>query len=172
MSTVAHEQLPADPVEYIVADDDEDEKDWVDYHPDAEPEPEFVYRQPLDVQETISRDWDDFRQAMLAHGWDRESLLEGVEKVYSTGEAAKFFGRSNQWLYWGLREGIFTYKDGTPILPERAENGRRRFTLPLIREIAKSCYRRGQIQETELEEVMAKVLLAQYGPQAFSDTAH
>jgi hypothetical protein len=178
MSTVAHEQpRPDQEYEYIVADGDGDEdEDWgvVDYQsddPESEPKPEIIYHPPPEVQEAVKHSWDDFRRAMLSKEWDEDSLLEGEEKVYSTSQAAKFFGRSNQWVYWGLREGIFTYKNGDPILPERAgTNGRRRFTLPLIREIALSCYRRGQIQEPELHDILAKVLLAEFGKKAFSDT--
>jgi len=164
---VAHEQPEA--TDYIVADGDDNE-DWVvEYEP--QPAPEVVYHQPAEVQEALKHDWDDFRRAMLDKEFDPDALLDDVEKSYSTSQAAKFFGRSNQWLYWGLREEIFTYKDGTPILPERAgKNGRRRFTLPLIREIAKSCYRRGQLSEDELHDVMAKILLAEFGEKAFSDT--
>lgn len=102
--------------------------------------------------------------------------MGGVEKVYSTKGAAEFFGRSNQWLYWGLRPDpetglqVFTYKNGQPILPERVgKMGKRRFTLPIIREIALSCYRRGQIKEEELEDVMARILLAEFGAAAFAD---
>jgi hypothetical protein len=75
-------------------------------------------------------------------------LLDGVEKVYSTSEAARFFSMSNQWLYWGMRNNIFTYLDGTPIQPERiGKGGRRRFTLPIIREMALSCHRRGNLKQ-------------------------
>ena len=149
---------------------DGDDEDWV---VDYQPEPEIVYQPPPETRAAVKKSWDVFRRSMLAHEWDEEALLEGVEKIYSTSQAAKFFGRSNQWLYWGLREGIFTYKNGEPILPERAgKNGRRRFTLPLIREIALSCYRRGQIREEELHDIMAKILLAEFGPKAFSDTGN
>lgn len=118
----------------------------------------------------VQQNWDAFRRKVVEEHFDTESLLDGVEKVYSTSKAAAFFGRSNQWLYWGLRNGIFTYKDGSPILPERiGKGGRRRFTLPLIREIALSCYRRGNLSEEELQEIMAKILLAEFGPKAFAE---
>lgn len=126
-----------------------------------------------DVRAEIQRKWDEFRVRAIEQHFDRESLLDGVEKVYSTSKAAAFFGRSNQWMYWGLRNGIFTYKDGSPILPERiGKGGRRRFTLPIIREIALSCYRRGNLSEEELQAIMAQILLAEFGPRAFSDTAN
>ena len=80
-------------------------------------------------------------------------LLDGVDKVYSTSEAARFFDMSNQWLYWGMRNNVFTYLDGTPIQPERiGKGGRRRFTLPIIREIALSCHRRGNLKQEGLWE--------------------
>lgn len=130
---------------------------------------EVVVQTPSEVRADVQRKWDEFRVRAIEQHFDRESLLDGVEKVYSTSKAAAFFGRSNQWMYWGLRNGIFTYKDGTPILPERiGAGGRRRFTLPIIREIALSCYRRGNISEEELQDIMAKILLAEFGEKAFA----
>lgn len=93
-----------------------------------------------------------------------QELLAGVEKVYSTSEAAKFFGKSNQWLYWGMRNNIFTNPDGSEIEPERiGKGGRRRFTLPVIRDIALSCYRRGNLKEPELKDIMVKIARAEQG---------
>ena len=97
-----------------------------------------------------------------------QHLLEGVEKMYSTSEAAQFFNKSNQWLYWGMRKGIFTDIEGNPITPIRVgSTGRRRFTLPVIREMALSCYRRGNLPESGLREVFKKILIAEYGEDAF-----
>jgi hypothetical protein len=93
-----------------------------------------------------------------------QELLAGVEKVYSTSEAAQFFGKSNQWLYWGMRNNIFTQPDGSKIEPERiGKGGRRRFTLPVIRDIALSCYRRGNLKEPELKDIMVKIARAEQG---------
>lgn len=98
---------------------------------------------------------------------DEELMAEaGVEPVFSTSEAAEFFDRSNQWLYWGLREEIFTHDDGTPILPDRLgepDTGRRRFTVPLIREIAKSTYRRGNLTPDELKTIMRRCRYTELG---------
>lgn len=135
--------------------------DWVDA--------EIVDEMPPAVAVQVQQNWDDFRRKVIAQHFDTESLLDGVEKVYSTASAAKFFGRSNQWVYWCLRNDIFQYKDGTPIRPERiGKGGRRRFTLPVIREMALSTYRRGNFTEQELREVMAKILLAEFGAGSFS----
>lgn len=38
---------------------------------------------------------------------------------------------------------------------------RRRYSLPIIREIALSCYRQGNFKEDELRSVLAKILLAE-----------
>lgn len=103
----------------------------------------------------------------LATAFDQH-LLEGVEKMYSTAEAAAFFGKSNQWLYWGMRNKIFVDANGSLIEPIRIGEGRRRrFTLPCIREIALSCYRRGNLKEDGLKEVFRKILIAEYGENAF-----
>ena len=121
-------------------------------------------------EEAVER-WNDFRRNAIEKGITGEAMLDGAEKAYSTSQAARFFGKSNQWIYWGLK-GIFTYKDGTPIEPERVGPiGKRRFTLPIIREIALSCYRRGNLTEEELHAVMAKILIAEFGKEAFADEA-
>lgn len=142
---------------------------WGDWGGDS-PSTEIIYQPPEAVRAEVQHNWDEFRRKVVANHFDERSLLDGVERVYSTSRAAAFFGRSNQWMYWGLRNGIFVYKNGDPILPERiGKGGRRRFTLPLIREIALSCYRRGNISEEELQAIMAKILIAEFGRGAFAD---
>lgn len=100
---------------------------------------------------------------------DEELLAEaGVEPIFSTSEAAEFFDRSNQWLYWGLREKVFTYDDGTPIVPDRigdAVHGRRRFTIPILKEIMKSSYRRGNVDYDQLKIIMRRIKLAERGAE-------
>lgn len=122
------------------------------------------------------REWDDFRRRVIREKLGFNDLSDGVEKVYSTSEVAKFFNKSYQWVYWGLHPDpetgrqVFSYRDGTPIRPERVGRiGKRRFTLPIIREIAKCCFRRGNLTEEGLEAIMAKVLLAEFGENAFAD---
>ncbi len=143
-----------------------------------EPEPEPWIRpgekkdklSPTKIRE-LAQHWEEFVRNAQAKGFKNDSLLDGVQKIYSTSQAAAFLGYSSQWIYWGLRNEVFEYKDGTPIQPETAgKMKRRRFTLPIIREIAMSHFRRGNMTEEELNEVMKKVLLAEFGPEAFSDT--
>jgi hypothetical protein len=105
--------------------------------------------------------------SLVAALTDEELMADaGVEPCFSTSEAAEFFDRSNQWLYWGLREGVFTRTDGTPIDPERIGDpvtGRRRFTIPIIREIAKSSYRRGNLNPDQLKTIMRRVRYTELG---------
>ena len=84
------------------------------------------------------------------------------EKFYSTSEVAKFFGKSVQWVYWGMRDEIFTYPDGSTIEPIRiGKTGRRRFTLSVLRDMARSCYRRGTLSEEQLKAVLAELSRAE-----------
>lgn len=98
---------------------------------------------------------------------DEELLAEaGVEPVFSTSEAAEFFDRSSQWLYWGLREKVFTTADGTPIDPDRIGHpvrGRRRFTTSILKEIMKSSYRRGNLDGEQLKVIMRRIKYAEQG---------
>lgn len=95
-----------------------------------------------------------------------------AEKFYSSAEVAKnFFGKSTQWLYWGYRdkdsEGnkvtpVFVYEDGSLIEPIKIGKGnRRRYTPSIIREMALACYRRGNLKEDELREVLGKIAAAE-----------
>ena len=98
---------------------------------------------------------------------DEQLLAEaGVEPIFSTSEAAEFFDRSNQWLYWGLREHVFTHEDGSPIDPDRIGDpvkGRRRFTVPILKEIMKSSYRRGNVDQDQLKSIMRRIKFAEKG---------
>lgn len=98
---------------------------------------------------------------------DEELLAEaGVEPIFSTTEAAEFFDKSNQWLYWGLREGVFTDDAGRPLDPERigsAKHGRRRFTIGVLENIMRSSYRRGNIDPDQLKVIMRRIKYAQNG---------
>ena len=40
-------------------------------------------------------------------------------REFSTAEAAQFFERSTQWVYWGLRNEVFCDAKGKPVVPER-----------------------------------------------------
>lgn len=129
--------------------------------------------QPHNI-ERMHADWDQFKANALAFAHPDNAALSGVEKVYSTSDVADFFGKTKQWVYWGLtprEDGTypFSYRNGDPIVPERyGRLGVRRFTLPLIREIALSCHRRATISLDELEVVMAKILVAEFGVNAFA----
>jgi hypothetical protein len=84
------------------------------------------------------------------------------EKYYSTTDVARFFGKSVQWVYWAMRTGVFIQPDGTPIEPIRVgRNGRRRFTLSVLRDMARSCYRRGIVSEEELLDLLAVLARAE-----------
>lgn len=100
---------------------------------------------------------------------DAELLAEaGVETIVSTGEAAEYFDRTPQWVYWGLKTDhatgpIFVWSDGTPIVPERSPQGRRRFTTTILRAILMSCYRRGNITDTELKTIIRRIKYTELG---------
>lgn len=114
--------------------------------------------------------------AEIFPNFDGILAASGIQKYYSTREAASFFpgnsgadneSKTDQWLYWGMREKIFIYPDGRIIEPHMIGK-RKRFTLPIIYEIALSCHRRGILPEDELKEVLKRILLARYGESAFT----
>jgi hypothetical protein len=77
---------------------------------------------------------------------------------FGTADVARFFGKSQNWVRWALRNNVFVRKDGTPIEPVRlGTSSRRRFTLPLLHDMAKAAYRRGILDEVELEGVLGEL---------------
>lgn len=103
----------------------------------------------------------------LDHMSDADLLAEaGIEQIFSTSETAEYFDRTNQWLYWGLREKIFVDQEGNPIVPERIgdpERGKRRFTMDIIKEILLSSHRRGNIDRDELTVILRRIALTELG---------
>lgn len=78
--------------------------------------------------------------------------------VYSTAEAAQLFGRSDTWISRGLRDGVFVYPDGSAVEPiQIGKGGRRQFTVAMLRAMAWSSYRRGNLSGEQLEGVLAEL---------------
>lgn len=102
-----------------------------------------------------------------------ELLAEaGVEPIVSTSEAAEYFDKTSQWIYWGLKpdpetgKARFTWPDGSEIVPERigeGVNSRRRFTTPILRAILTSCYRRGTVTDDELKVIIRRIRYTELG---------
>ena len=90
-------------------------------------------------QRTLSAEIED---ALAAGVGSRSRACRG-ERIYSTQEAAGLLGQPMNWISWGLRQRFFTYTDNTPIEPLRVgRSRRRRFTLSMLEEMAKSCHRK------------------------------
>jgi hypothetical protein len=129
-----------------------------------------------DAKEESHRRYQEFRANAIKSGIVRDVLLFDVEKIFSTVEVARFFGRTRMWVYQGMKpdkKGVapFSYRDETPILPERVPMGsleKRAWTLADIKSIAEAWHRRCNINDQELEEIMAKILVAEFGEAAFT----
>jgi len=81
---------------------------------------------------------------------------EPRERHLSTVETAALLGKSPEWVSRGVREKAFVYADGSVIEPLRQRNSNRRaFTVPMVRAIAWSAYRRGTLSPQRLQEVLA-----------------
>ena len=81
---------------------------------------------------------------------------------FGTADVAKLFRKSQNWVRWALRNNIFIRRDGTPIEPVRlGKSSRRRFTVPLLHDMAKAAYRRGVLDEVELEAVLDELTRAE-----------
>jgi hypothetical protein len=143
------------------------------YDAEETPEPEVAEESgPVAEEPAASQPVVDYADHTLArHPVPPAPEDHGTEKFYSSKEVATFFGKSTQWLYWGMKtkdadgnpvDPIFLYPDGTPIEPMKIGKGeRRRYTLPIIREMAYSCYRRGNLKEDELKIVLARIKQAE-----------
>ncbi|MGV1004473.1 MAG: hypothetical protein ACOYEV_06820 [Candidatus Nanopelagicales bacterium] len=95
-------------------------------------------------------------EAALLEADEQSSQEPATAAVFSTAEAAGLFGRSDTWISRGLREGVFVYPDGSAVEPLLiGKGGRRQFTVPMLRAIAWSSYRRGNLSREQLEAVLA-----------------
>lgn len=98
-------------------------------------------------------------EAALAQADEQlDAVIHPKERYLSTAEAAALFGKSRGRVSRGLREGAFRYADGAAVEPIRIGNGgRHRFSVPMLRAMAWSAYRRGGLSPQQLEEVLAEL---------------
>ena len=81
---------------------------------------------------------------------------EPRERLFNALEAARLLGRSPNWLVRGLHMKTFGYADGSPVEPLRFPDGERHvLTVPMVRAIAWSAYRCGDLSPQRLGEVLA-----------------
>ncbi|MEV0948595.1 hypothetical protein [Rhodococcus sp. NPDC049939] len=81
----------------------------------------------------------------------------GVTKTYSTKEAAGLFGKSDQWVYWVLRQDI-TDENGQPFDIKRVGRGEhRRYTLDVIQKIGIALYSRGTLKKDGLTKLLTAI---------------
>jgi hypothetical protein len=86
----------------------------------------------------------------------------GVEPTYSAREAAALLGRSFSWLDQRVRKGQFVLVDGTTVQPLRTAGGYRRFSLPMLKDIALSGYRHGWFTMDKLKFAFRELAMAAY----------
>lgn len=106
---------------------------------------------------------------------------------YSSTEAAAFFDKTVQWLYWGMRhpphggrlfiEPVLDARgrptlnpDGTTVMRDipvyrlgDPKTGKRRFDIPTIRKFATSAYHQANIKEPKLTAVLQRLVVAERG---------
>ena len=94
----------------------------------------------------------------------------GSKTTFSTAEVAQLMGRSEQWVYWGLRDGVFLNKKGEPLEPYRTSpRGRRRFTFEDLRDIVGSCHSRGNFTVEEAEGLVTRIAAMERGDYVEED---
>lgn len=120
-------------------------------------------------EDTALARWREKRVAELEAMTDAELLAEaGVEPTVSTSEAAEYFDRTTQWIYWGLKPDPktgrypFAWPDETPIVPDRVA-GQRRFSTSILRAILQSSFRRGNIAADELKNIIKRIRYTELG---------
>lgn len=90
------------------------------------------------------------------------ALVIDDEQHFSSEQAAGFFGRSVSWLYRNMRQQVFSYPDGASIEPLLIGKGRGwRFTLPMLREMARSGHRRGVLDDRQFDQVLGELARAE-----------
>lgn len=89
---------------------------------------------------------------------ENKVLLEaGVEITYTTGQVAKIFRKTRQWVLWSLHNDRFLDEKDEPFRPEMIA-GQYSWTATNIKDAAVSCYNRKKIDLDELKRVIRKVI--------------
>lgn len=91
---------------------------------------------------------------------DAFAEIAEVEATYSARESAALLGRSFSWLDQRLRNGEFVLRDGTTVEPLWTPGGYRRFTVPMLQDVALSSYRHGWFSMDELKSTIRELLAA------------
>lgn len=96
---------------------------------------------------------------MSTLGAEIEAVLAADDEQYfSTEQAAGFFGKSVSWLYRTMRQQVYSYPDGEFIEPLLIGKGRGwRFTLTMLREMARSGHRRGVLDDRQFDRVLGEL---------------
>lgn len=127
------------------------------------------------------------RSAQATHSGDILIDSGVAKRYYSSTEAAAFFDKTVQWLYWGMRHppnggrlfieprrdkdgNIELDSDGSPVMVDipverlgDPKMGKRRFDIPTIRKFAVSAYHQGNIKEPKLRAVLERLVVAERG---------
>jgi hypothetical protein len=91
---------------------------------------------------------------------DNVTQIAGLEPTYSAREAAAVLKRSYSWLDQRLRRGEFVRLDGTQVQPLRSPGGYRYFSIEMLKDIAKCCYRHHWFSFKELKSVFRELAMA------------
>lgn len=82
-------------------------------------------------------------------------------KYFSTAEAAAILDKSAQWVLRRLKDRVFAYPDGSPVRPLRSgPGGGFRFTVPMLKAMAWSSYRRGDLDKRQMASVLQRLFYA------------
>lgn len=94
---------------------------------------------------------------------DVTTKIAGLEPTFSAREAAALVGRSYSWLDQRVRNGELLRSDGTAIEPFRSQGGYRYFTIEMLEDIPKCCYRQRGYAFKELKSVVRELVIAAHG---------
>ena len=94
---------------------------------------------------------------------DATTQIAELEPTFSAREAAALLNRSYSWLDQRLRQGELVRHDGTVVQPLRTAGGYRYFTVEMLEDIAKYCYRQRGYTFKELKSVVRELIIAAHG---------
>jgi len=94
---------------------------------------------------------------------DVTTKIAGLVPTFSAREAAALLNRSYSWLDQRLRQGELVRPDGTVVQPSRTAGGYRYFTIEMLEDIAKYCYRQRGYTFKELKSVIRDLVIAAHG---------
>lgn len=118
----------------------------------------FAYPPTWHVRSSHSTTWHQCAETPYEKLKGKFISVDEPDLILST------LSENEQDMEWRNANDTLRYRYFADLIHPIMVGRRRRYSLPIIREIALSCYRQGNFKEDELKSVLARIMLAETTP--------